>query len=321
VALILIIPLFLPATIEVSAEKVIMVTPAQVFHNAASYTDRNVWDPWLESEPEAEFTLESAPDYVGSTYTWNGKKIRTGKMVVDSVTFGKYIASSIYFGDDPKPALVEWGLEETEGGTNITWKFTAGGNYPMGRLMLNMMKSGMKKSFEKGLANLKEYLEENPPVLSSLGEVTTGMIGPMFALMTGTKGTMEEVGAQMGQMYMDILNEIDRQGLQMAGAPFSHYLSYDQETGITECLAGIPTLTKGKSSGDITFRSYPEMETLMGVHLGPYDEMPVSYGKMMEYIEANQLEVEWESFEFYHTDPESEPNITKWKTVIALPLK
>lgn len=106
VTLMLIIPLFLPATVVVTSEKEIGVSPAQVFHNAASYADRNKWDPWLETEPEADFTLASEPDYVGSTYTWNGKKIRTGKMVVDSVTFGKYIASSIYFGDAPEPALV-----------------------------------------------------------------------------------------------------------------------------------------------------------------------------------------------------------------------
>jgi hypothetical protein len=30
--------------------------------------------------------------------------------------------------------------------------------------------------------------------------------------------------------------------------------------------------------------------------------------------------VKWESFEFYHTDPETEPNITKWETLIAFPL-
>jgi effector-binding domain-containing protein len=321
VALILIIPLFLPATIEVSSQKEIMLTPAQVFHNAASYTDRNQWDPWLETEPEAEFTLKPAPDYVGSTYTWNGKKIRTGKMVVDSVTFGKYIASSIYFGDDPEPALVEWDLEKTGDGTSITWKFTVDGNYPLERIILNLMRGGMEKSFAKGLANLKEYLEDNPPVLSHLGEVTTGKIGPMFALMSGAKGSMEETGAQMGQMYMDIMNEINAQGLQMAGAPFCHYLSFDQETGITEFLAGIPTVTRGKSSGDIEARSYPEMETLMAMHSGPYDELPVSYKKLMEYVEDNQLEVKWESFEFYHTDPESEPNITKWETLIAFPMK
>jgi hypothetical protein len=27
------------------------------------------------------------------------------------------------------------------------------------------------------------------------------------------------------------------------------------------------------------------------------------------------------AIEFYHTDPESEPVVTKWKTMIALPVK
>ncbi len=321
VALLLIIPLFLPATVEISSQKGIMVSPAQVFHNVASYTDRNIWDPWLETEPGAGFTVESKPDYVGSSYTWSGKKIGSGRMVVDSVSFGKYIASNIYFGDDSEPALVEWDLEKADGGTDVTWKFTAVGKYPVERLMLNMMKGSMKKSFEKGLDNLKAYLEENPPVLSTLGEITTGRIGPVHALMLGTRGTMEEVGMQMGQMYADIMSEMNAQGLQMAGAPFCHYLSYDEETGITECLAGIPTSAKGNDSGDILSRTYPEMEVLMAVHSGPYDELSASYGKLMEYIEANQVGVAWESFEFYHTGPESEPNVTKWRTLIAFPLK
>ena len=321
VALVLVIPLFLPSTVEVRSQKEILLSPAQVFHNAASYTDRNRWDPWLETEPEAEYTLASKPDYVGSTYAWKGKKIRTGKMVVDSVSFGKYIASHIYFGDDPTPALMEWNLVKTGNGTLVAWKFTTDSNYPVERLMFNMMKGGLRKSFEKGLSNLKAYLEENPPILSSLGEITAGSVGPMHVLLIAGRGTMEEMGAQMGPMFMDLMTAIHEQGLQMAGDPFCHYTSYDEGTGIADYLVGIPTLASGKNAGKIQARSYPEMEAVMAVHSGPYDDLSVSYGKLMEYVEANRLDVKWESFEFYHTDPESEPNVTKWKTLIAFPMK
>lgn len=237
IALILIIPLFLPATVEITSQKEIMLTPAQVFHHAASYTDRNLWDPWLETEPEAGYTIVPQPDYVGSTYTWNGKKIGTGRMVVDSVVFGRYIASHIYFGDDPDPSLVEWELEKTGEDTGITWKFTAKGKYPLERMMLNMMKGGM------------------------------------------------------------------------------------EETGISKYLAGVPIATGGESSGDVMARSYPEIRVLMAMHNGPYEDLSAAYGKLMEYVETNQVGVKWESFEFYHTDPQTEPNVTKWKTLIAFPLK
>ena len=125
----------------------------------------------------------------------------------------------------------------------------------------------------------------------------------------------------MGEMYGSIMAKINTQGLQMAGPPFSHYLSYDEETGITECLVGFPTTTRGKNSEEIEARSYPEIEVIQAMHTGPYEEIPVSYGKLMEHVEANQIDVKYESFEFYYTDPESEPNITKWQTLIAFPLK
>jgi effector-binding domain-containing protein len=321
VALVLVIALILPSTVTVSAEKEVAVTPLQVFHNAALFTDRNLWDPWLETEPEADFTIESNPDYAGSTYTWNGKKIKTGRMQVDSVVFGKYIASSIYFGENPEPNLVEWTLDKTDSGTMIEWAFTAEGTYPMGRLFLTLMKGGMLESFNRGLENLKAYLEENPPVLSSLGEIETGTVGPMSALVIGAKGTMDQFALQMSEMFPKLSMEVDAQGLQMAGPPFTHYLTYDEATGITEYLCGIQVTTEGTSTGEIMAKAYTEIPVIKAMHTGPYEEFERSYKIMMEYFEREGLTMTMEAFEFYYTDPRTEPLTTKWQTLIAMPLK
>lgn len=321
VALILIIPQFLPSTVEVTSRKEVALLPYQVFHNAATYTDRDLWDPWLKTEPGAEFSIESQPEYVGSTYTWNGKKIKTGKMMVDSVVFGRYIASSIWFGKDPEPSLIEWELEPIDYGTGITWKFTAEGAYPIEKLMLNLMKGSMAANFKKGLDNLSDYLEENPPRLSSLGKIGKGTLPPMFALVSLGKGKMEEMGVLMGELYGKIDTEIGAQGLQMAGALFSHYLSFDEETGNSEFLAGIPVVSMGKDANEVMAKKYPGMEVIQAMHIGPYEELRFSYEKMMEYIQANQLDVVFEAFEFYYTDPEMEPDVRKWQTLIAFPLK
>ena len=178
-ALVLIIPLFMPGTVKVTATKDIAISPSQVFYNIATYTDRGKWDPWLETDPDAEWKGESKPDYVGSFYTWNGKKIGTGQEIIESVEFGQYIAANIRFGDDPEGSLVEWNLQETEAGTNITWSFNSHMKYPIGRLMLNLVKGSLQSSFDKGLENLKVYLEANPPVLSSLGEIQRRKIPPI----------------------------------------------------------------------------------------------------------------------------------------------
>jgi hypothetical protein len=285
------------------------------------YTDRNEWDPWLATEPEADYTLESKSGYVGSKYTWNGKKIKTGAMVVDSVVFGKYIASFITFGDDPEPSLVEWNLEKTGTGTLIKWSFTAEGAWPVERLMLNLMKGGMAKSFTDGLDNYGKYLAANPPVLSSLGEIEYGTVGPMVAMVKGATARMDELATLMGELYGNIWAVIQEQGLEVVGPPFTHYLSFDHETGVSEILAGIPVSGKAKEAGEVMVKKYKEIDVIQAVHTGPYYDLPVSYQKLMDYIAENQIETKWESIDIYINDPMSQPDITRLKTLIAFPLK
>jgi effector-binding domain-containing protein len=321
VALVLIIPLLMPATVTVSSNKEIAVSPAQVFFNVATYTDRGKWDPWLETDPGAQWTGESKPDYVGSLYTWNGEKVGTGQEKIDSVVFGKYIAANIRFGKDPKGSLVEWDLEKTEAGTSVTWSFTADAKYPIGRLMINLMKGSLKSSFDKGMENLKVYLESNPPVLNTTGKIERSKIAPMFTLVINSKGSMTEMSSQMPELFQKLMMEMQTQGLQITGAPFCHYLSFDQLSGISEYLTGIHVSRKGKDAGVVKAVNYPEIEVIQAIHTGPYEDLQTSYNKLMEYIAVNQLMVTGEIFEIYFTDPSQEPDITKWQTLIAFPLR
>ena len=320
-ALVLIVPLFLPSTVQVSAEQDVEVSPEQAFHNLASYTDRNAWDPWLEAEPEAEFAIRSEPGYAGSEFTWDGKKIKSGRIVVDSVVFGKTIASLIYFGKVTSPDRVEWDLEKTETGTHLRWIFTAKAAYPVERLMYSLFKGGLQKDLQKGLDNLKTYLEENPPSLSSLGKIEQGKVGPMYALVTGASGTMDQFGEQMSELFPKLAAEVGKQGLEISGPPFCDYLSYDEKTGIARYLCGIPVATPGKNAGDVRVRSYREIPVIQAVHTGPYEDLADSYNALMEYIDSNGIEVTMEAFEFYLTDPATEPMVTQWQTLIAMPLK
>jgi effector-binding domain-containing protein len=320
-ALILIIPLFMPATVKISANKEIAVSPSQIFFNVATYTDRGTWDPWLETDPGAEWTGNSKPDYVGSLFTWNGEKIGTGQEMVDSIIFGKYIAANIRFGKDTKGSPVEWDLEKTDAGTSVTWSLKADAKYPAGRIMLNLMKGSLQSSFEKGLENLKVYLESNPPVLSSIGKIERSRIAPMFTLVINSKGSMTEMSSQMSELFRKLMTEMQVQGLQMTGAPFCHYLSFDQASGISEYLTGVQVSGKGKDAGVVKAVNYPEIEVIQAIHSGPYNDLQTSYNKLMEYIAVNQLMVTGETFEFYFTDPAQEPDITKWQTLIAFPLR
>jgi len=319
--LILVILLFMPSTVKVSSTTEISLSPAQVFHSAASFADQGSWDPWLATEPEAKWTVEPQKDYVGSEYSWSGKKIGSGKQIVDSVVFGKYIANTIYFGDDPVGSLVEWVFENSENGTKVNWSFNSKTHYPIGRLMMNLMKNRLQADFDKGLANFKKHFEAHPPTLGTLSEFEYSKIAPMYAMVIKSEGTMDEYATQMGASFGKIMEAIQSQGLQPAGAPFCHYVSFDEATGVTTYLTGIPVMAKGKDTDGVMAKKYPEIKVIQAMHTGPYEELMASYQKFMEHLAANQIETTQEAFEFYYTDPATEPNVMKWKTLIAFPLK
>lgn len=132
---------------------------------------------------------------------------------------------------------------------------------------------------------------------------------------------MEEMSQLIPQIYEKLFKEADKQGLQITGAPFCHYLSFDQASGISEYFTGIHVSGKGKDAGEIKALSYPAMDVIQAIHYGPYSDLMTSYNKIMEYIAVNQIMITGENLEIYNTDPSLEPDVTKLQTLIAFPLR
>jgi len=324
VAAVLIAPLFSPATAEVSAETSIALAPEEIFPTVASFNSRQEWDPWYTQDSTADVRLEPKQGYVGSTYTWEGEKIGTGRMEVISVKENQYIESSLWFGEVDEPSLVEWSFEPVDGGTHVIWSFSQETTYPIGRLGMMFGKIFLKQSFELGLANLKEFMETNPPVpmtLSTLSPIAVETMPAMLSLVADGAGTMETIGEQLGELYGVLFAEAGNQGLEIVGAAFVHYLDYDESTGFSNYRAGVMVNKMGTNAGAVNAVAYPSVEVVQAVHKGPYEEFSLSYDKMGTYIDANAIEVSGEAFEFYQVGVMQESHSSNWETLIAFPLK
>jgi hypothetical protein len=232
VAAMLVIPLFLPATTEVSSEIEIALEPSQVFPFVASYEDRGAWDPWVAMDSTTVVTIEPRPGFVGSSYSWVGERLGTGKMEVVSVTGNEMIASHLWFGDMELPAKVQWDFEKVEGGTLATWSFSQESPYPFGRLGMIIGKGIMKRSFDTGLSKLKEYLEANPPLISPLGPITIETQQPFHALVAKGGSTVEVIGEQFQMLYSKVWEELAIQELHVTGPGFANYLDMTRRPAI-----------------------------------------------------------------------------------------
>lgn len=321
VAAILIVPLFISSPAVVRASIEINLEPEQIFPSVASFDNRTEWDPWLTTDSTASADIKTMTGYVGSTYSWEGEALGTGKMEVISVKENEYISSNLWFGEVEEPALVEWTFDQVDGGTQVVWSFTQETKYPMGKLGMLFGAMFLEKSFITGLEQLKEVMEANPPKLSALGPVSVEVQAAFEAMVTEGAGTMEEMGAVLGELYGMVYTVAGQQQLEVSGPAFVNYLDHDESTGFSNYLPGVPVKSPGKASGKVKPVSYPEMKVVRAIHTGPYEKFRESYETMGAYIETNGLEVSGSAFEFYTVNGSTEPDPNKWQTVIAFPLK
>lgn len=317
VAALLIIPLFAPAKAEVQAEIVIRQEPAEIFPLVASFRDRAAWDPWATADTTAMVSITPKEGYVGSTYAWEGEQIGTGRMEVIAVDEPRSITSHLWFGAVETPSLVEWTFEPVEGGTRVTWKFSQETGYPVERLAMMFGKIFLKQSFNHGLENLKILLESMPSPEMMVNNMKVESLPQMTAMMASGGGTPQTISRELGKLYGMIMQEINLQKLQMTGAPFTHYLDYDEATGFTHFLAGIPVARAGKASGIVYPKKYGNERALVTLHFGSYESMARTYRILEEYMDAQEMESKGEVMEFYLTDPDEEPDTARWRTRIA----
>ena len=155
---------------------------------------------------------------------------------------------------------------------------------------------------------------------SHLGPITVEEQDALVAMSAEGSGTMETIGQEIGRLYGLIMAEIAKQNLQISGPPFVHYLDYDETTGHSNYVAGIPVARPGEDSEVVHPVFYAAMKVVQAMHTGPYEEFTTSYTEMENYIEAHSLVVTGQAFEFYLTDPGTEPDSGKWKTLITFPL-
>lgn len=303
IAAVLIIALFLPSTVVVTASGEVNQPKEKVFHMLASYTDRQAWDPWVETDSTTEVIVTPAEGYTGSVYSWSGEKIGGGKMEVASVEYPGTINSYLMFEGRPDTSMVTWTLEEIEGGTALSWGFEAEAAYPMGRIFLTLMKGQLQGDFEKGLQNLSELMDSKELQISVLSEITTTSYEDKLAMAGKASGTMDVLISEMQKLFTEVMKVVGEQNLSVTGPPFAYYTDYKPEDQSSTMYCGVPVAEAGKPTSMIMPVSFKGSKAITAVHTGPYDELSLSYGKMMQYINENQIPANFNAMEVYLNDP------------------
>jgi hypothetical protein len=151
-----------PDTIMVERSLVMQGTPADVFPYANDFTKFATWIPWTELDPDQAVEYSDPPSGVGAWYTWSGNdEVGKGRMAVLSAGPNEVVHELAFI--EPFESVSQAAVRMQPVGEDqveVTWSYSQAADFMTKVMCVFMdMDSMMGPDFEKGLANLQQFVE------------------------------------------------------------------------------------------------------------------------------------------------------------------
>lgn len=121
-----------------------------------------------------------------------------------------------------------------------------------------------------------------------------------------------------GRAYGAVMAAVQNQAVQIAGPPFGRYLSMPTDTVDVE--AGFPVAAPFTGSGEVAAGTLPECRAFEATHTGPFDTLNATYDAIQERMKEEGFSPAGSMWEYYLSDPATEPDPATWKTLVVWPV-
>lgn len=310
-----------PKTYQVERSIVIDASPDVVWPYASSAKTFQEWSPFRKMDTTSTVEFFGTDGTVGSGFKWAGKKSGKGEQTYTVLEPGKTATTHLKF-------YVPWGTSETDsymnlepdaGGTKLTWGIK-GENDFIGRMMGSMqsMDKMMGPIFEDGLNDLDTLIATRKAAAPTTGyQIETVKFQGSNYL--GIKGNvkMTEISAFYMKNLPTVMGAIEKSGGKMKGMPAGLYYTWDMEKGMTNMAAAIGVEGNVKAPSGMEVITVAPSKALMIKYMGGYQGLEGAHMAMDAHLKANNIQHVPPVIEEYVTDPGSEPDSTKWVTMIT----
>ncbi len=317
VAAFLLIAAFLPKKAFVEESMVINAPQKLVFQEVNNYSNWEYWSPFQQLDTTMVVTLQGPKSGVGATMKWTSKTGNGLQTILES-TPDSYISNELkLMEEDQDAARSEWKFEPADNGTRVSWNVSMEHlKYPLERYMGLFLPKMMRSVFQKGLTDLKE-LCESLPFIEGLDLLT---LEAQPTLSIKDSAMVNEIGPKMGEMYGKLMKFMSEKNIKMAGPPFTIHYSWDYTRPFV-MEAGIPVQEPADGEGEIIASEIAAGDVICAPYYGPYEGIGTLYEKLQQYMAAKHIQCIGYPWEVYLTDPQTEPDTSKWLTKIYYRIK
>lgn len=302
---------------ELSVEKSVTINAPQTaaFEGVNELTNWEHWSPWMELDTTIKNTYPEQTSGKGAYMTWTSEKSGTGQMTISEVYNMDSLKTTLEF-DGQGGAVADFHFTPTEGGTTVTWDFYNKMSYPMNVMpWLFGAEKMLSGAYEKGLENLKQFVEDKYEVPAALSIKKIDFPAKHFLAKRAVL-SFDDLGAYFQTTMPAIGAAFVQNTVKMGGPVSAIYYVWDIENKSTDFAIGIEADPNASIDG-LTGIDVAGGQALKIDYYGPYEGTGAAHEAMDAYMKANGIEETAVSvLERYITDPSSEPDPNKWLTEV-----
>ncbi len=274
----------------------------KIFNTLNNFNNWTVWSPWLIQEPEAK--VEVADD--GKYYNWIGERVGTGNMKITGEDPEKSIDYDLNFLTPWKSsAKVRFELKVVEGGTEVSWLMDS--SLPIFLFwMKKMMTAFVGMDYERGLAMLKDYVEDGE-VHSKLDFKGNDKFPGCNYVGLKSTCSKDELAQSMEKDFERLHEFAKQQPDLIAGKPFTIYHKWDMVNEKIVYTSGMPVsqfpdnIPNAMTTGEI-----PQTDIYTVAHTGPYNHLGNAWSTLynMQRSKVFKVNKKIHPFETYENNPQ-----------------
>lgn len=163
-----------------------------------------------------------------------------------------------------------------------------------------------------------EPTEPTPVFERRPGEVEIHQVHPREAAVVRATVAPDGLPGAIPAALIDVQRCAGESAVGLAGPPFVRYLEWGPERVVVDI--GFPVVRPSPTIGDVRPATLPGGTVASIVHVGPYEGIAATYGRLRDWLVATGHGELGPMWEVYWTDPASEPDPSTWRTEIVVPL-
>lgn len=299
-------------SLEIDAPKELIYEQVRFFNNFST------WSPWAHLDPNMKASISGTDGDVGAVYQWSGNDdVGVGKQTITALQPGRIDIEVSFTEPFESTSPTYFIFEETGNNTRVTWAFDMRVAFPWnGLAMFTDMDAGVGKDYERGLENLKRVCEELAHKKYRGYEVAQIEIPEKYYVGVRKTIPFADIPAFFTTNFPKSMEQIQKSGATLAGAPSGLFWHYDETTGTTDMAAAVPITAMQKFTGGLSVFPVGGKNALVIEYFGAYDQSAEAHYALDDYMAEKGLQSIPPVIEEYVTDPAQEPDTAKWLTRI-----